>query len=85
MQVDCWGVGVVTHILLGGFAPFASSRMEKLFRLIKNGRVTFQDVSEIFRTGSTSLEDLQYMTLVFLLSYTNPSRTDLPEDFSPLW
>ncbi|CAN0455948.1 unnamed protein product [Ectocarpus sp. 12 AP-2014] len=42
-QVDCWGVGVVTHILLCGFPPFNSSRTEKLFRLIKKGRVSFED------------------------------------------
>ena len=36
----------MTHILLGGYAPFASSRPEKLFRLIKKGRVTFEDVSD---------------------------------------
>ncbi|CAM9786347.1 unnamed protein product [Ectocarpus sp. 6 AP-2014] len=42
-QVDCWGVGVVTHILLCGFLPFNSSRTEKLFRLIKKGRVSFED------------------------------------------
>lgn len=34
----------MTHILLGGFAPFASSRAEKLFRLIKKGQVSFEDV-----------------------------------------
>ncbi|CAN0299398.1 unnamed protein product, partial [Ectocarpus fasciculatus] len=42
-QVDCWGVGVVTHILLGGYTPFNSSRTDKLFRLIKKGRVSFED------------------------------------------
>ncbi|CAM9817103.1 unnamed protein product, partial [Sphacelaria rigidula] len=40
-QVDCWGAGVVMFILLGGYCPFASSRPEKLFRLIKRGRVEF--------------------------------------------
>lgn len=43
-QVDCWGVGVVMHILLGGYTPFAASRPEKLFRLIKRGRVNFVEV-----------------------------------------
>eukprot|EP00752_Nemacystus_decipiens_P002427 g2286.t1 len=43
IKVDCWSAGIVTHILLGGYAPFASSRTEKLFRLIKKGRVTFSD------------------------------------------
>lgn len=33
------------HILLGGYPPFCSSRQDKLFRLIKKGRVGFNDVS----------------------------------------
>lgn len=44
-KVDCWGIGVVMHILLGGYPPFCSSRQDKLFRLIKKGRVGFSDVS----------------------------------------
>ena len=44
LQVDCWSTGVVTYILLGGYPPFSSPRMEKLFRLIKRARVNFDNV-----------------------------------------
>ncbi|CAM9900705.1 unnamed protein product, partial [Hapterophycus canaliculatus] len=42
-------------ILLAGYAPFASSRMDKLFRLIKKGRVSFQE--DCWNTVSQSAKD----------------------------
>lgn len=51
-QVDCWSAGVVTYILLGGYPPFVSPRMEKLFRLIKRGRVNFDNVRLFFFVNS---------------------------------
>lgn len=43
-QVDCWSAGVVTYILLGGYPPFSSPRMQHLFRLVKRARVSFDNV-----------------------------------------
>ncbi|CAM9120253.1 unnamed protein product, partial [Laminaria digitata] len=38
-----WSAGVVTYILLGGYPPFSSPRMQHLFRLVKRARVSFDN------------------------------------------
>jgi len=39
--VDIWSVGVITYVLLGGYAPFFDWDTKKMFKKIKNGKFTF--------------------------------------------
>lgn len=39
--VDMWALGVLTYILLGGYAPFSHNNRMKLFGLIRKGQYQF--------------------------------------------
>lgn len=39
--MDLWSLGIITYILLCGYAPFANPNQSALFRLICRGSFTF--------------------------------------------
>lgn len=59
-KVDMWSVGVLSYIILGGYAPFQDSNQEKLKRLIRNCEFEFHspewdEVSEVAKDFITKL------------------------------
>lgn len=60
--VDMWSLGVISFILLCGYAPFAASNQAKLFRAICRG--TFRFASPYWDTISAGAKDLISKLLV---------------------
>ena len=60
--VDMWSLGVITFILLCGYAPFAGSTQAKLFRAICRGQFRF--ASPYWDAVSASAKDLIRKLLV---------------------
>lgn len=41
LEVDVWSIGVITYVLLCGYAPFRASNSGQLYRLIERGEYEF--------------------------------------------
>ncbi|CAH8437970.1 unnamed protein product [Heterobilharzia americana] len=81
IEVDMWALGIITYIMLCGFAPFRSpdKRQSKLFESIKRGRFVF--LSPYWDNISSYAKDL----ISALLVISPKSRLTARETLSHPW
>ncbi|CAH8466817.1 unnamed protein product [Schistosoma rodhaini] len=81
LEVDMWALGIITYIMLCGFAPFRSTdrRQSKLFESIKRGHFVF--LSPYWDNISSHAKDL----ITALLVITPKSRLTARETLAHPW
>jgi calcium/calmodulin-dependent protein kinase I len=67
-QADCWSLGVIVYILLGGYPPFIEQNQRELFRKIRKGQFEFHE--EYWNQVSEDAKDL----ITALLSVDSTKR-----------
>lgn len=60
--IDMWAIGVITFILLGGYAPFEAEHQKELFRRIRRAQFDFEP--KVWRTVSDEAKQFIQKLLV---------------------
>lgn len=78
-QCDCWSLGVIVYILLGGYSPFEEKSQAELFRRIRAGDFEFHE--EFWHSVSEDAKDL----ICSLLTVNPKKRLTATQALSHTW